>query len=249
VTAAPGKAAAARNRKAPAARDGQAPVARDGQAPVSGQAPGAAGEPLSALARIVGRAAGRPEPPPDTERCDLCAVPVPGTHAHVLDTEAGEIMCACRACALLFERPAAGRGHYRLVPGRRIRLDGVSPASLGVPVGLAFFVRQPGGTVMAHYPSPLGVTQWETGPAAWEAATAACGPLASLQPMVEALLVNTVRSAQECWLVPIDECYRLAAVVRREWRGLGGGDQVWAEIGRFFSELATRSSGRRAAAG
>jgi Family of unknown function (DUF5947) len=186
--------------------------------------------------------------PDAAQGCDLCGVPVPGGHAHVLDSRGGGLLCACRACALLFERPAAGRGHCLLVPDRRIRLSSVSPADLGVPVGLAFFVRQPDGVVMAHYPSPLGMTTWEADPAAWEAATRGREPLASMRPLVEALLVNTAHGAAEYWLVPVDECYRLAAVVRGEWRGMSGGSGVWAEIGRFFDGLAARAGGRRAAA-
>lgn len=208
---------------------------------------GAGMAPLSALSRTIKRAAtaaggpgGSGGSPDDAGRCDLCSVPVADGHAHVLDERSGELLCACRACALLFDREAAGRGHYRLVRGRRIRLTGVPPGQLGVPVGLAFFVRQPDGTVMAHYPSPLGVTRWETDPAVWESAVRRCQELRSMRPAVEALLVNTVHGADEQWLVPIDECYRLAAVVRREWRGLSGGDEVWRQIERFFCELAAR---------
>ena len=61
--------------------------------------------------------------------------------------------------------------------------------------------------------------------------------LHELVPDVEALLVNRARGAAEHWLVSLDVCYRLAAVVRTRWRGLGGGQEVWAEIGRFFEAL------------
>ena len=32
------------------------------------------------------------------------------------------MMCACTACRILFDRSAAGGGHYRLIPDRRLRL-------------------------------------------------------------------------------------------------------------------------------
>jgi hypothetical protein len=54
---------------------------------------------------------------------------------------------------------------------------------------------------------------------------------------VEALLVNTARGAAECWIVPIDDCYRLVALLRREWRGLSGGSRVWEEVRTFFAGL------------
>jgi hypothetical protein len=146
-------------------------------------------------------------------------------------------MCACYACSVLFQREEAGHGHYRLVPDRRIRLTGVSPAVFGIPVGLAFLVRQADERVIAHYPSPAGATRWEIEPDAWERAVRDCGDLTGLVPEVEALLVNTARGRTEAWLVPIDDCYRLVAVVRRLWRGMSGGDRVWPEIERFFEGL------------
>jgi hypothetical protein len=37
--------------------------------------------------------------------------------------------------------------------------------------------------------------------------------------------------------VPIDDCYRLVALIRQEWRGLSGGTTVWPAVDRFFTEL------------
>jgi hypothetical protein len=54
---------------------------------------------------------------------------------------------------------------------------------------------------------------------------------------VEALLINTARGAREHWIVPIDSCYRLVAVVRREWSGLSGGGTVWPAVEAFFAAL------------
>jgi hypothetical protein len=54
---------------------------------------------------------------------------------------------------------------------------------------------------------------------------------------VEALLVNRARGRRGQWLAPIDDCYRLVAVIRTRWRGFTGGKEVWAEIERFFEEL------------
>ncbi|MBE1532185.1 DUF5947 family protein [Actinomadura algeriensis] len=212
---------------------------------------------MTALERLVARAAARGADA--AERCDLCAEPVPddhgGGHAHVLDERGTGLLCACRACALLFERDAAGRdaegrGHFRLVPGRRLRLPDLPVDDLGVPVGLAFFVRhvdggQEGSRVTAHYPSPAGATRCDVDAAAWEAAAARCEPLRTMAPEVEALLVQsggTVRGGSEQrWLVPVDECYRLVAVVRLSWKGLSGGRDVRPEIERFFADLAVRA--------
>ena len=189
-----------------------------------------------ALGRVIRRARS-----PVRERCDLCAVELLEEHRHLLDTDRREINCVCQACSVLFVREAASVGHYKLVPRRRIRLKEVSAEGLSVPVGLAFFVPRSGGAVDAHYPSPAGPTRWEVDEAAWRDVVASCPPLADLTPDVEALLVNTTRGRCEHWLVPIDDCFALVAIVRREWRGLSGGDRVWPEIDRFFDALTERA--------
>ena len=42
-------------------------------------------------------------------------------------------------------------------------------------------------------------------------------------------------------LAPIDRCYRMAAIVRQNWKGLSGGDEVWQALDAFFEELASES--------
>lgn len=184
-----------------------------------------------ALGRIIRRA--RAHPGPVLERCDLCAVEVPHPHRHLLDLDRHEVRCVCQACSLLFGL----QGRMRLVPRRRLRLPEMSTDELGVPVGLAFFVPHDDATVAAHYPGPAGPTRWEVDPAAWRTVVAGCAPLAGLAAEVEALLVDTTRDRSEHWLVPIDDCFALVALVRREWRGLSGGSRVWPEIDRFFAAL------------
>ncbi|MGW4235799.1 DUF5947 family protein [Streptomyces sp. NPDC004749] len=195
-----------------------------------------------ALARVLrgsaGHAEGRSTARTDAaEPCDLCGAPVAADHRHVFDVGRQEILCACRPCSLLFVKEEAGEGHYRLVPRRRVRLPPVDTKALGVPVGLAFFVRRPDTTVTAHYPSPAGATRWEADPRAWREAVARCPPLDTLAPDVEALLVNTARGLRHHWIVPVDDCFRMVALVRRHWRGMSGGDRVWPALERFFGEL------------
>jgi hypothetical protein len=45
------------------------------------------------------------------------------------------------------------------------------------------------------------------------------------------------------WIVPIDDCYRLAAMIRATWQGFTGGDAVWSEIDAFFSGLRAKEEG------
>ncbi|MFI8230887.1 DUF5947 family protein [Streptomyces sp. NPDC085900] len=193
-----------------------------------------------ALARLIRSSADRAAEP-ETERCDLCAAPVPDGHPHLYDTTDEQVSCACGPCSVLFADGSAGEGRYRLVPRRRIRLPRVDTDVLGVPVGLVFFVPRADGTVTAEGPSPAGAMRWEVDAEAWQRLAAACPPLASVEPDVEALLVNTVHGNDHHWIVPVDDCYRMVAVVRREWRGLSGGGRIWPAVDRFFEDLTERT--------
>jgi hypothetical protein len=189
-----------------------------------------------ALRRLVRQTGETPGETP--ERCDLCAAPTEAAHRHLLDVAGdSQLLCACHPCSLLFVNDAAGQGQYRLVPRRRVRLTAAPSKELGVPVGLAFFVPRRDGTVLAHYPSPGGATRWETDGRAWRDAA----DLRDIRADVEALLVNTARGAAHYWIVPIDECFRLVALVRKEWKGLSGGSRVWPRIETFFEELTEQS--------
>ncbi|MBX6366316.1 MAG: hypothetical protein IRZ00_20925 [Gemmatimonadetes bacterium] len=181
------------------------------------------------------------------ERCELCARPLAAAHRHVLDVEARRILCACRACALLFERPGAGGARYRRIPERvrlleDFRLDDAAWAALAIPVELAFFFASGvAGRVVAFYPGPAGTTESLLELDAWREIEAANPVLRELEPDVEALLVHRARGAREHWRVPIDVCYALTGVIRTSWRGLGGGEEVWARIDAFFRELRRRA--------
>lgn len=191
-----------------------------------------------ALARVIRSAGDRAAE--QAEVCDLCAAPVAEEHPHLYDTGQDEVRCVCGPCSVLFAGDGAGDGHFRLVPRRRIRLPHLDTGPLGVPVGLVFFVPRADGTVTAQGPSPAGAMRWEVEAAAWQRMAALCPQLASVEPEVEALLVNTVHGLDHHWIVPIDDCFRMVAVVRREWRGLSGGGRVWPAVERFFADLTER---------
>jgi hypothetical protein len=62
--------------------------------------------------------------------------------------------------------------------------------------------------------------------------------LLGMAPDVEALLINRVRAPYGYYLVPIDDCFRLVAIVRTRWRGLTGGGELWRDVGAFFEHLS-----------
>jgi hypothetical protein len=183
------------------------------------------------------------------ERCELCKAELRAEHSHLVELERRRLVCACEACAILFS--GAG-GKYRRVP-REVRLLAafqLSDAewdSLLIPINLAFFFHSNlNRGVSALYPSPAGATESLLPLGAWDHIVRANPVLADLQPDVEALLVNRVghargSAAAEYYIVPIDVCYRLVGLIRLHWRGLGGGTEVWQEIGEFFSGLRSRA--------
>jgi hypothetical protein len=178
------------------------------------------------------------------EQCELCKDVIPPNHRHLLDLRSGDLMCACQACKILFDRKEAGAGHYRLIPDRRFqiedfRLDDESWAALEIPVDMAFFFNSTRAErVSAFYPSPAGPTESLLRFDAWKDLEEANPILRRLEPDVEALLVNRARGARDYFVVPIDEPYRLVALIRGRWRGLTGGQEVWEEIEAFFARLA-----------
>jgi hypothetical protein len=190
----------------------------------------------------------RANPQAQQEHCDLCDEPLPRSHRHLLDVESRQLLCACRACSLLFDREAAGGGHYRLVPERRLRLEDLEFSDpvweqLRIPVDMAFFFYNSAAQrVMAFYPGPMGATESLLELEAWEEIERANPALGEMEPDVEALLVNRASRGHGQWLVPIDDCYRLVAVIRTRWRGFTGGKEVWLEIERFFAELERRAN-------
>ena len=180
----------------------------------------------------------------ELERCDLCGEPIPAQHRHLFDLSSRELLCACQACRILFERPAAGGAHYRLVPNRRLALtdfvmDDAAWERLRIPVDMAFFFHSSEAErVQAYYPGPMGATESLLELGAWDELVRDNPVLATLEPDVEALLVNRARGARMHFIVPIEDCYRLAGLIRTRWRGLSGGEDVWKAIDGFFKEVA-----------
>lgn len=198
----------------------------------------------SRLRQVAARAAAPVAPP--GRQCELCGEALPDEHRHVLEVAADAVLCACRACSILFDADAAGGERFRLVPDRRreltdLRFEEADWAALGVPVGLAFFFHSSAeGEVVARYPSPAGPVQSTVDTGAWHRLVGANPELGDLTPDVEALLVHHLRDEREHWVVPIDDCYRLVGLFRTHWKGFHGGDEIWPAVRSFFEGLRPR---------
>ena len=184
------------------------------------------------------------------EVCEMCSLELRAEHAHLVELTERRLHCACDACAMLFS--ARSDAKYKRVP-RDVRLLNnfqMSDADwdgLLIPINLAFFFQNSlDSRVSALYPSPAGATESLLPLEAWTNIVQNNPALNSMEPDVEALLVNRVGAsrgvaAAEYYIVPIDACYRLVGLIRMHWRGLSGGTEVWKEIGAFFTGLRSKA--------
>lgn len=192
---------------------------------------------LAALRQLSAR-------PEAVERCELCAAEVPAEHSHLVDPESRRLLCACDACAILFDH--AGSRRYRRLPRDVRQLRGLEVSdvlwnSLDIPIGLVFFFRSSiSNKILAVYPSPGGPTETSIEEEVWKDMADLHHALATLSPDVEAFLVNRTRGDREYYIVPIDECYKLTGIIRSRWRGFSGGDELWAQVRLFFDGLRQR---------
>jgi hypothetical protein len=203
-------------------------------------------DPLAALRRFA-----RVRERAPAELCDFCSAGLTDAHQHLIDPEERRLICVCEACAILFGNQ--GETKYRRVPRRThflhdFRLTEVQWQNMLIPIQLAFiFHSSTAQKSIALYPSPAGPTESWLDAATWIEIVAQNPALQKMEPDVEALLINRLGRvnrdgrADEYYIAPIDECFRLAGLLRAHWRGLSGGTKVWEEIARFFLELRERA--------
>lgn len=184
------------------------------------------------------------------ERCELCSAGLANEHSHLVEIAQRQIVCACEACATLFDGMAGSK--YKRVSRRaqflaNFQMTDMQWEDLLIPINMAFFFRSSlENRTLTFYPSPAGAVESLLPLDAWAEIVEENPILRELGPDIEALLVNRVGHAHEVsraeyYIAPIDECYRLVGIIRANWKGLSGGSEVWGEIGRFFTDLRFRA--------
>lgn len=191
------------------------------------------------------------------ERCELCSAVLRHDHPHLLELVSRQVLCACDACALLFD--GIERSKFKRIPMAieslpNFKLTDAQWDGLMIPIQLAFFFKSSlDGRTMAFYPSPAGAVESLVTLRTWNEIVENNAQLLQLRPDVEALLVNRIQKRDgqkmaEHFIVGIDQCYRLVGLIRLHWKGLSGGAEVWDEIEGFFAGLRERSESPAGAA-
>lgn len=188
------------------------------------------------------------------ERCDLCSEVIRAhpRHEHLLERDHPQVACSCTPCALLF--PVDAERRYLRIPKEVYRLDGFAMTEeqwdqLAIPVRMAYIqLHTTSGEPRAYYPSPAGATESLLSLDSWGDLVRANPSLHRLQPGVEALLINRIGEAREHYIAPIDRCFELVGLIRLNWRGLSGGQDVWQRVGDYFATMSRQSQVMEASA-
>ena len=151
---------------------------------------------FGALRQFTAHAPARPRAPWNIASC---AAPALGhEHPHLVELDSRQILCACDACAMLFDGMEKSR--YKRVPRSAQFLADFEMSdgqweSLLIPINMAFFFHSSiEGKLIALYPSPAGAVESLLPLEAWSEIAENNPALHQMQPDVEALLVNRVGS-------------------------------------------------------
>ncbi|HEY1882341.1 MAG TPA: DUF5947 family protein [Candidatus Cybelea sp.] len=190
------------------------------------------------------------KPPPPGERCDFCATALTPEHSHLIELAARRILCSCRPCYIVFQPEGAAAGRYRPIPSRYaevsdFEIEGATWDALAIPIGLAFFFYNSlEKKMLAFYPSPAGATESLLPLDTWSEIAAEHPMLDSVQPDVEAILIQRTGGSSRCFIVPIDAAYELVGTIRSTWKGFDGGEEAHRCIEEYFEKIGERSRGR-----
>ncbi|WP_249010863.1 DUF5947 family protein [Conexibacter sp. DBS9H8] len=178
-------------------------------------------------------------PAPLSACCELCGGRIEDQHRHLIALVPRQIICTCEACWGM----RSGEGDYRPVGSRTLWLGELQLpddlwARFQIPIGLAFFMHSTvTACVVAMYPSPVGATESELHFSAWNEMTERNPLLASLEPDIEALIVNRLSEPAQSVIAPIDRCYELTGTIKAHWEGISGGAGVAEAVAAFFTRL------------
>lgn len=181
----------------------------------------------------------KPPPPASDEACDLCNLPIPPKHRHLLHIDERRILCVCGTCWAL----RSGDAEYRPAGNRTLWLEdfNLPPelwASFQVPIGLCFFFFSGSAKkIVGLYPSPAGATECELHLEAWDRLKELNPILEDLETDIEALIINRLADPAQYAIAPIDQAYELVGLIKAKWEGISGGPELRSAVESFFDSL------------
>lgn len=183
------------------------------------------------------------------EHCEMCASPLAGAQQrHLLDLVHHTFLSICNACALAFGPRGANAGTYRLVPTRHLALldfqdTGALWAGSEQAEKIAYVLRSSeAGRVLVLSLDPAGVRESLFDLECWRMLLNANPLLDSLEPDVEALLINRIERLPASYIVPIDTCSRLLGLLERCQQSQEGDQAIWKVAGAFFADIQAEAS-------
>lgn len=179
------------------------------------------------------------------DHCEMCAALLAGDERrHLLDLAHHALLSICNACALAFGPRGANAGSYRLIPTRHLALlnfqatDGLWAGS-GRSAKIAYLLRSSeAGHVLAVYLDPAGARESAFDLEHWKTLLTANPLLDSLEPDVEALLINRMGQEQTFYIVPITTCSQLVGLLTEQ----GNEQEIWKDPGAFFEKIQAGAS-------
>lgn len=179
----------------------------------------------------------------------MCAAPLAGEEQrHLLDLIHHTFLSICNGCALAFGPRGANAGTYRLVPTRHLALLdfqgtnelGTGPERWGK---VAYLLRSSeAGRILILSLDPAGVRESTFDLECWRTLLKANPLLDSLEPDVEALLINRSAQPPSSYIVPIDTCSRLLGLLSRCQQNQKREQEIWEAIEAFFAEIQAEAS-------
>jgi hypothetical protein len=182
-----------------------------------------AGQTLAALRRFA-------QARPVEERCELCAASIGEPHEHLYEPVKRTLMCACKACGLLF--PETGEASYRRLVTRTptrcaVAFEERDWALLDLPVRLAFLMpSQVHARLFVSFPNARGATESQLPLDRWNQLCGRHPALASLLPELDVLALDARQAPMRSAWMSVD----LYLGMLGRLRGASLAVQAWQEF-------------------
>lgn len=158
---------------------------------------------------------------PGQSSCPLCSADMELSSNHLFEVAIREVVTVCDDCALKYERLPGGP--LKSIPREtRPLLDFRMPHSISAiqfKGNVTFlFYSTATAKIMSICPTANGPVESTVSREIWKQLIEANPVLQEMRPDVEALLMTGNEDLREFFVAPIDVCYDLVKMFRKDWR-------------------------------